>query len=86
MPLERPILFLPYDLEEELKTSGFVMDYMENTPGPKPSTQKEFFDALLQSKNKPEEYIQKIKLLNQKLNSTPKNCCEQVSKIIKQKN
>ena len=86
MPLERPILFLPYDLEEELKTSGFVMDYMENTPGPKPFTQKEFFDALLQSKNKPEEYIQKIKLLNQKLNSTPKNCCEQVSKIIKQKN
>jgi len=36
MPLERPLLFLPYDLEEEEKATGFVMDYMENTPGPKP--------------------------------------------------
>ena len=85
MPLERPILFLPYDLDEELKTSGFVMDYMENTPGLKPATQAEFIEALLKAKNSPEQFIPAIKELNQKLNSNPKNCCFQVAQDIKKK-
>lgn len=86
MPLERPIIFLPYDLDEELKTSGFVMDYMDNTPGEKPSTQKDFFQALKNAKENPEASIQKIKELNNKLNTWPKNCSQQVAEIIKQKN
>lgn len=85
MPLERPMLFLPYDLDEELKTSGFVMDYMENTPGLKPSTLAEFIEALLKAKNSPEQFIPAIKELNQKLNSNPKNCCFQVAQDIKKK-
>ena len=85
MPLERPIIFLPYDLEEELKTSGFVMDYMENTPGLKPSTQTEFIEALNKAKNNPEQFLPAIKELNQKLNTHPKNSCKQVADIIKQK-
>lgn len=85
MPLERPMLFLPYDLDEELKTSGFVMDYMENTPGLKPATQAEFIEALLKAKNSPEQFIPAIKELNQKLNSNPKNCCFQVAQDIKKK-
>ena len=85
MPLERPMLFLPYDLDEELKTSGFVMDYMENTPGLKPATQAEFIEALLKAKNSPEEFMPAIKELNQKLNSNPKNCCQQVAQVIKEK-
>lgn len=85
MPLERPMIFLPYDLEEELKTSGFVMDYMENTPGLKPSTQKDFIDSLLKAKNNPEQFVDRIKEMNLKLNSKTKNCCEQVANIIKQR-
>ena len=85
MPLERPIIFLPYDLEEELKTSGFVMDYMENTPGLKPSTQTEFIEALNKAKNNAEQFLPAIKELNQKLNTHPKNSCKQVADIIKQK-
>ena len=85
MPLERPMIFLPYDLEEELKTSGFVMDYMENTPGLKPSSQAQFTDALLQAKNNPEQFIQAIKDMNQKLNSYPKDCCKNLAEIIKHK-
>ena len=85
MPLERPMIFLPYDLQEELKTSGFVMDYMENTPGLKPASQKEFIEALSKAKNTPEQFIPTIKELNQKLNSNPKDCCLQVAQDIKKK-
>ncbi|MCR4900109.1 MAG: CDP-glycerol glycerophosphotransferase family protein [Treponema sp.] len=85
MPLERPMLFLPYDLEEELKTSGFVMDYMENTPGLKPSTQAEFIDALDKIKNCPQQFYDSIHELNLKLNTYPKNCCVQVAAKIKEK-
>ncbi len=83
MPLERPLIFLPYDLDEELKTSGFVMDYMENTPGVKPSTQAEFIDALLKAKNSAEQFLPSIQQLNQKLNCKPKDCCKQVAQVIK---
>ena len=85
MPLERPMIFLPYDLEEELKTSGFVMDYMENTPGLKPALQKDFMDALYRAKNRPEEFLPEIKALNQKLNNHTKNSCQQLAEIIKSK-
>ena len=85
MPLERPILFLPYDLEEELKTSGFVMDYMENTPGLKPATQDDFFKALLEAKNNKEHFLPELQRLNQKLNNKPYDCCKQVADLIKDK-
>lgn len=85
MPLERPLIFLPYDLEDELRTAGFVMDYMENTPGPKPSTQSEFIDALLSVKNTPNKFIDEIKNMNSKLNTYPQKCCKQVCTIIKEK-
>jgi CDP-glycerol glycerophosphotransferase len=85
MPLERPMIFLPYDLEEEEKTSGFVMDYMENTPGLKPASLSDFCEALYEAKNSPEQFIKKIKQMNEKLNAYPQDCCNQVAKIIKQK-
>ena len=83
MPLERPLLFLPYDLEEEEKATGFVMDYMENTPGPKPSTQKDFITELKKIKENPEDYIKQIHELNLKLNSPDKNSCKRLGEIIK---
>ena len=83
MPLERPLLFLPYDLEEEEKATGFVMDYMENTPGPKPSTQKDFITELKKMKENPEDYIKNIHELNLKLNSPEKNSCQRLGEIIK---
>lgn len=40
---EKPILFLPYDLEKyENDSRGFNFDYDDFTPGPKPNTLKEF--------------------------------------------
>lgn len=85
MLLERPIMFLPYDLEEYERLIGFTMDYMENTPGPKPETQEEFQQALLKFKSSPEEYIDLVKKANEKLNSNSKNNCQQLADFIKSK-
>ena len=63
--------------------TGFVMDYMENTPGPKPSTQKDFIKELKKIKENPEDYIKQIHELNLKLNSSDKNSCKRLGEIIK---
>ncbi len=44
--LDRPIIFLPYDLAEYEKEHGFTFPYEEVTPGKKPATQKQFLEAL----------------------------------------
>ncbi len=40
--LDRPIIFLPYDLEEYRNYKGFFINFEENTPGGKAFSQKEF--------------------------------------------
>ena len=83
MLLERPIVFLPYDLEEYESSVGFTMDYSENTPGPKPKTMQDFLKVLDDIKNTPEPFIAEIHELNKKLNNPEKNACEKLGGIIK---
>lgn len=83
MLLERPIMFLPYDLKEYEKNIGFSMDYNENTPGPKPTTLKDFCDSLYEIKNQPEKFISEIKELNKKLNSPSHNASKDLGDFIK---
>ena len=85
MVLERPIIFLPYDLQEYEGSVGFTMDYNENTPGPKPNTMEAFISELYNIKNTPATYIANIKELNKKLNNPNKNSCEYLANIIKDK-
>lgn len=85
MLLERPILFLPYDLNEYEKQIGFTMDYEKNTPGPKPTTQAEFLKTLLEFKETPELYTRAVKELNKTLNSPHKNSCEKLASVIKER-
>lgn len=85
MLLERPMIFLPYDLEEYKQSVGFSMDYNENTPGEKPTAFVDFLDELDNIKNNPEEKIRLVKNLNEKLNNPNKNSCEQIAKFIKDK-
>ncbi len=42
----KPVMFLPYDLEEYEKRVGFVLPYEEITPGPKPTTMEEFITEI----------------------------------------
>lgn len=44
--LNRPIIFLPYDLDKYNSYKGILLDYQRSTPGPKPDTQKEFLNQL----------------------------------------
>lgn len=83
MLLEKPIMFLPYDLEEYEKMIGFTMDYMENTPGPKPSTQQDFIKYLYDFKNNSEEYVNEVRKLNLKLNCNSKTNCKDLADFIK---
>lgn len=43
---QKPVVFLPYDKETYLDERGMNFSYEAVTPGPKPSTQKEFLEAL----------------------------------------
>ena len=85
MVLERPIIFLPYDLQEYEGSVGFTMDYNGNTPGPKPTDFAGFLTELKKIKEEPEPYRQQIRRLNQKLNNLSKNSCKDLETVIKYK-
>ena len=58
--LNRPVIYLPYDLDEySNKVGGFNMDYDEFSPGPKPKTQAEFIDYLEMLLNKNDPYVER---------------------------
>jgi len=44
--LNKPIIFFPYDLSDYIKTRGFYYDYLQNSPGPKIYSQKDFLNQL----------------------------------------
>jgi CDP-glycerol glycerophosphotransferase len=47
--LNKPIIFLPYDYDEYNKEIGFTVPYFDYTPGYKPSTMKDFIDAIYEA-------------------------------------
>lgn len=44
--LDRPIVYIPYDLEEYKKTKGLFLDFEKNTPGYKAASFKEFMNQI----------------------------------------
>jgi len=52
--LDKPMVFIPYDLEEYQSYRGFLFDYEIHTPGDKVSTQAEFMESLDRALNQPE--------------------------------
>lgn len=51
--LDRPIIYLPYDLDEYKQYKGFFINFDENTPGAKSGSQKEFILHLQRYFNQP---------------------------------
>ena len=51
--VDKPIVFLPYDLKEYQSYRGFLFDYNSYTPGDKVFTQSEFIASLTISLNNP---------------------------------
>jgi CDP-glycerol glycerophosphotransferase (TagB/SpsB family) len=54
--LDRPIVFIPYDLEEYKETKGLFLDFEKNTPGYKANSYKEFETQIETYLNKPQEH------------------------------
>lgn len=46
--LDRPVIFLPYDLEDYRRTHGFSFPFEKVTPGPKPESTEAFLQAISQ--------------------------------------
>ncbi|MEG0279239.1 MAG: CDP-glycerol glycerophosphotransferase family protein [Morganella sp. (in: enterobacteria)] len=55
--LNKPVMFLPYDLDIYQQQVGLNFDYNLSTPGPKPSTQKEFIAEIEESLTNNEYYL-----------------------------
>ena len=55
--LDRPIIFVPYDLEEYLRTKGLFLEFEKNTPGFKADNYKEFEHQIETYLNKPQEHV-----------------------------
>ena len=53
--LDKPIIFIPYDIEEYRKFRGFFFDYEKHSPGSKVDSQQAFVNALRSSLEKPEQ-------------------------------
>lgn len=49
--LDRPVIFLPYDIDEYQQYRGFLYDYAAVTPGPKPKTLESFLEVLRKALN-----------------------------------
>ena len=52
--LDKPMIFIPYDLEQYQSYRGFLFDYDTHTPGDKVGTQAEFIASIDRALNKPE--------------------------------
>lgn len=52
--VDKPMIFIPYDIEEYQSYRGFLFDYNSHTPGDKVFTQKEFITSLDSALNTPE--------------------------------
>ena len=64
--LDKPIIFIPYDLEKYKSYRGFLMDYDANTPGIKVTKANEFIPALKSSLYTPEKFLANRNLIKNK--------------------
>lgn len=80
--MERPVLFLPYDLEEYETRRGMNFSYEKVTPGPKPDTMEAFMkeiERLLSEENYFKEERHRANLF---FNEIQEPCCNTISKLL----
>lgn len=85
--LDRPIIYLPYDLDEYKQYKGFFIDFEENTPGAKSSTQKEFITHLQRYFEQPQTHAKWRKKIRDMYHTyQDAESCERVFQEIKKLN
>ncbi len=80
--LDRPMLFLPYDKEEYLRSRGMNYSYDKVTPGPKPSTQKEFLYYIEEFLAGRDSFGKHRKQCNRYFNQVNGMCCQTITEHI----
>lgn len=65
---EKPLVFLPYDIEFYRDIIGFSIDYDLHTPGPKPTSFESFTSEILKLLDNNEYYLEARRNMNQILN------------------
>lgn len=78
-----PLLFLPYDKEKYLAGRGMNFDYDEVTPGPKPSTMREFLNELKAVSVGDDQWVNERKRVNRILNEIDKPCAQNICRKVK---
>ena len=73
---QKPQIFIPYDIEDYKSQRGFLFEYDEITPGPKPSTMKEFLKCLKNAFVSPNYDLEKRKYVKDAFHTAPtdRNC------------
>jgi CDP-glycerol glycerophosphotransferase len=81
--LNRPCIFIPYDLESYKNKRGFLLDYDSWTPGHKVLTYKEFICAVEDVLSGKDTYKNKRAALRKKFHQyQTENSCEKVFQLI----
>ncbi|QBY42205.1 CDP-glycerol glycerophosphotransferase family protein [Arsenophonus nasoniae] len=83
--LEKPVLFLPYDLTLYEKNVGLNFEYNDITPGPKPKKQSEFIREIYKLLNDNSYYLKERKFTNKYFNQTVKGSSQKIYSFILRK-
>ena len=84
--LERPLLFLPYDVEEYQEKRGMNFPYEKVTPGPKPGTMKAFMKELKQLLSDSSYYQEERHRMNRYFNQIQRPCAAMICENILKRN
>ena len=79
--LDRPMLFLPYDLADYEKKHGFYMPYDTCTPGPKPETMRACMEEILAALTK-DAYAEERGALRAKMHEADYPCMERICRDV----
>jgi len=66
--LDKPIYFIPYDIDEYAATTGLALDYNKFTPGVKISTYSDFKIELFKLHDKIDAFFKERRVVSEKLN------------------
>lgn len=78
-----PMIFLPYDKERYLDGRGMNFEYDQVTPGPKPSSMKEFLKEIEKICCGEDDWGEERKRVNKILNEIEKPCAPDICKKVK---
>ncbi len=81
---EKPLLFLPYDINKYEDQIGFSINYDKYTPGPKPTCMKNFITDIVELLEK-NAYEKERKSVNKIVNSIVSGQCVRNAEIIREK-